>query len=248
MITGPGGGTGWRVAVKIGIGPASVSAVARYGAQFGPDITFLGVEPCDWAEPETYPQADVVILGAPSTVAPRTAPAPASGRSTSGRPAICLTTAPGPRWRCGSTGSRISRSSMPGTWRCSPAMPPAPWPTCRPRSTRSPRPGRSPGPRRGPHDRLAGRRRGGPASRPGPDLDDPLRCPCRHRQRGVRLADRARPADASADRVRGLRGDRFLQIGLRGYWPEPETLSWMADQRMRSYEMTEIGARGSPSA
>ncbi len=41
-----------------------------------------------------------------------------------------------------------------------------------------------------------------------------------------------------------LRGDRFLQIGLRGYWPEPPTLAWMAEQRMRSYEMTEIGARG----
>jgi agmatinase len=41
-----------------------------------------------------------------------------------------------------------------------------------------------------------------------------------------------------------LRGDRFLQVGLRGYWPEPETLLWMAEQRMRSYEMAEIGARG----
>jgi len=41
-----------------------------------------------------------------------------------------------------------------------------------------------------------------------------------------------------------LRGDRFLQIGLRGYWPEPETLDWMAGQRMRSYEMTEVVARG----
>src|SRR3954465_13060989 len=41
-----------------------------------------------------------------------------------------------------------------------------------------------------------------------------------------------------------LRGDRFLQIGLRGYWPPPETLDWMAEQRMRSYEMSEIGARG----
>src|ERR1035437_793738 len=30
------------------------------------------------------------------------------------------------------------------------------------------------------------------------------------------------------------RGDRFLQIGLRGYWPEPETLAWMAAQGMRS--------------
>lgn len=41
-----------------------------------------------------------------------------------------------------------------------------------------------------------------------------------------------------------LRGDRFLQMGLRGYWPEPETLAWMAEQDMRSYEMTEIVARG----
>jgi agmatinase len=40
------------------------------------------------------------------------------------------------------------------------------------------------------------------------------------------------------------RGDRFLQIGLRGYWPEPETLDWMAEQGMRSYEMGEIVARG----
>jgi agmatinase len=40
------------------------------------------------------------------------------------------------------------------------------------------------------------------------------------------------------------RGDRFLQMGLRGYWPGPETLDWMAEQGMRSYEMTEIVARG----
>jgi agmatinase len=43
------------------------------------------------------------------------------------------------------------------------------------------------------------------------------------------------------------RGDRFLQLGLRGYWPEPETLSWMAEQRMRSYEMHEIVRRGLPA-
>ncbi len=41
-----------------------------------------------------------------------------------------------------------------------------------------------------------------------------------------------------------VRGDRFLQLGLRGYWPEPPTLDWMAGQSMRSYEMTEIGHRG----
>lgn len=41
-----------------------------------------------------------------------------------------------------------------------------------------------------------------------------------------------------------VRGDRFLQLGLRGYWPSPKTLNWMRDQGMRSYEMTEIHHRG----
>jgi agmatinase len=41
-----------------------------------------------------------------------------------------------------------------------------------------------------------------------------------------------------------LRGDRFLQMGLRGYWPDEPVLEWMAQQRIRSYEMTEIVARG----
>jgi len=40
------------------------------------------------------------------------------------------------------------------------------------------------------------------------------------------------------------RGDRFLQLGLRGYWPEPPTLDWMAEQSMRSFEMHEIVTRG----
>lgn len=41
-----------------------------------------------------------------------------------------------------------------------------------------------------------------------------------------------------------VRGDRFLQLGLRGYWPDSKTLDWMRDQGMRSYEMTEIQHRG----
>ena len=41
-----------------------------------------------------------------------------------------------------------------------------------------------------------------------------------------------------------VRGDRFLQLGLRGYWPDNTTLEWMRDQGMRSYEMTEIHNRG----
>jgi agmatinase len=41
-----------------------------------------------------------------------------------------------------------------------------------------------------------------------------------------------------------VHGDKFVQIGLRGYWPDADTLHWMADQRMRSYDMAEIVDRG----
>lgn len=39
-------------------------------------------------------------------------------------------------------------------------------------------------------------------------------------------------------------GRRFVQIGLRGYWPEPEVIAWMREQGMRSYMMNEIVDRG----
>jgi agmatinase len=41
-----------------------------------------------------------------------------------------------------------------------------------------------------------------------------------------------------------VRPERFFQIGLRGYWPEPETLSWMAAEGMRCFEMAEVVSRG----
>ena len=39
-------------------------------------------------------------------------------------------------------------------------------------------------------------------------------------------------------------GANFVQVGLRGYWPGPETLGWMRDQGMRWHLMTEIEERG----
>ncbi len=39
-------------------------------------------------------------------------------------------------------------------------------------------------------------------------------------------------------------GHRFVQIGLRGYWPEPDVMQWMREQKMRSFLMNEIVARG----
>ena len=67
----------------------------RYGAQFGPDITFLGVDKADLDEPDTYADADVVILGAPAgdvlfgprrlTTIPGNAGGRAAGPAGSGR-------------------------------------------------------------------------------------------------------------------------------------------------------------------
>lgn len=39
-------------------------------------------------------------------------------------------------------------------------------------------------------------------------------------------------------------GHRFVQIGLRGYWPEPQVIEWMRQQRMRTYMMNDIVDRG----
>ncbi|MFE5339925.1 agmatinase [Isoptericola sp. NPDC056578] len=35
-------------------------------------------------------------------------------------------------------------------------------------------------------------------------------------------------------------GKNFVQVGLRGYWPDQQTLDWMDDQRMRTHFMAEI--------
>ena len=81
-------------------------------------------------------------------------------------------------------------------------------------------------PRRRPHHRPARCHRRGPPRGVGQGVGRPLRCPRRHRRPPVRVADRvtARPCAASSSPERS-RGDRFLQIGLRGYWPDPETLT-----------------------
>lgn len=35
-------------------------------------------------------------------------------------------------------------------------------------------------------------------------------------------------------------GHRFVQIGLRGYWPEPDVVEWMQLQKMKSFRMDQI--------
>jgi agmatinase len=39
-------------------------------------------------------------------------------------------------------------------------------------------------------------------------------------------------------------GRNFVQVGLRGYWPPPETLEWMRQHELRVHFMTEIEERG----
>ena len=40
-------------------------------------------------------------------------------------------------------------------------------------------------------------------------------------------------------------GPNFVQVGLRGYWPEKETFDWMREQGLRWHTMVEIEDRGS---
>jgi agmatinase len=39
-------------------------------------------------------------------------------------------------------------------------------------------------------------------------------------------------------------GRNFVQVGLRGYWPEPDVFAWMQEQGMRWHLMREIEERG----
>jgi agmatinase len=39
-------------------------------------------------------------------------------------------------------------------------------------------------------------------------------------------------------------GPNFVQIGLRGYWPERDTFEWMKEQGLRWHRMVEIEERG----
>jgi len=41
-----------------------------------------------------------------------------------------------------------------------------------------------------------------------------------------------------------VKGRNFVQVGLRGYWPPPETFAWMQEQGLRWHLMREIEERG----
>ncbi|HTJ37161.1 MAG TPA: agmatinase [Dactylosporangium sp.] len=216
--------------------------MTRYGPMFGPDITFLGVPPCDLA---ALPEADVVIVGAPfdggTSHRPGTRFGPQAIRQAcylpqdGSRPSLALGVdalrdlrvfdAGDVEMYAGDAAAAIRRlEDAVFAVADSGAIPIV---------------------------------LGGDHTIAWPDATGVARKLGYGRVSMVHFDAHADTGDVEFGSLIGhgqpmrrliesgaLRGDRFLQIGLRGYWPGPETLDWMAAQGMRSYEMTEIVARG----
>ena len=219
--------------------------MARYGAQFGPDITFLGVDPCDWADTSTYAGADVVILGAPFD------------GGTSHRPGTRF----GPQYirqSCylphdGSRPSLALRVDALKDLRVLDAGDVMMFSGDAERSVRDLQEAVHAVAAAGAIPLVLG----GDHTIAWPDAAGVAQHVGQGRVSMIHFDAHADTGDIEFGSLVGhgqpmrrliesgaVRGDRFLQIGLRGYWPEPATLSWMAHQEMRSYEMTEIVARG----
>lgn len=219
--------------------------MARYGPQFGPDITFLGVDRCDWAEPDTYADADVVILGAPFDGG-------TSNRSGArfGPKAI--------RETCylphdGSRPSLALRVDGLADLRVYDAGDVEMFSGDAERSVRDLQEAVHAVTSHGAVPLILG----GDHTIAWPDAAGVAQHLGQGRVSMIHFDAHADTGDVEFGSLVGhgqpmrrliesgaLRGDRFLQVGLRGYWPGPETLAWMAQQGMRSYEMTEIVARG----
>src|ERR1700710_1695013 len=219
--------------------------MARYGPQFGPDITFLGVDRCDWADESTYADADVVILGAPfdggtshrsgTRFGPNAIRQGCYLAHDGSRPSLALRTDGLRDLRVYDAGDvemfsgdaeRSVRDLQAAVYAVtsSGAIPLV---------------------------------LGGDHTIAWPDAAGVAQHLGQGRISMIHFDAHADTGDITFGSLWGhgqpmrrliesgaLRGDRFLQVGLRGYWPEPETLDWMAEQGMRSYEMTEIVARG----
>ncbi len=219
--------------------------MTRYGPQYGPDITFLGVDRCDLDEPSTYDGADVVIVGAPfdggTSHRPGTRFGPMAIRQTDylphdgSRPHLALRVDALQDLRVVDAGDveMYSGDVMASIAALEEAV------------FKVSSSGAVPLVLGGDHTIAL------------PDATGVARHLGYGRVSMLHFDAHADTGDIEFGSLYGhgqpmrrliesgaLRGDRFLQIGLRGYWPGPETLSWMAEQRMRSYEMTEIGARG----
>ena len=219
--------------------------MTRYGPQFGPGITFLGVPRCDLDDPGTYADADVVILGAPfdggTSHRPGARFGPMAIRMTDylphdgSRPSLALRTDGLVDLRVLDAGDVEMYSG--DIEKALPALESA--------VEKVTRAGAIPIVLGGDHSIAF------------PDAKGVANVLGHGRVSMLHFDAHADTGDIEFGSLWGhgqpmrrliesgaLRGDRFLQIGLRGYWPPPETLDWMAVQGMRSYEMTEIGRRG----
>ena len=219
--------------------------MARYGPQFGPDVTFLGVPRCDLDEPESYAGADVVILGAPfdggTSHRPGARFGPMAIRTTDylphdgSRPSLALRTDALVDLTVVDAGDVEMYSG--DIEKALPALEAA--------VEKVTRAGAIPVVLGGDHSIAF------------PDATGVANVLGHGRVSMLHFDAHADTGDIEFGSLWGhgqpmrrliesgaLRADRFLQIGLRGYWPPPETLDWMASHRMRSYEMTEIGRRG----
>ncbi len=219
--------------------------MTRYGAQFGPDITFLGVARCDLDDPQTYARADAVILGAPfdggTSHRPGARFGPMAIRMTdylpheASRPSLALRTDALTDLRVLDAGDVEMYSG--DIEAALPALEAA--------VEKVTRAGAIPVILGGDHSIAF------------PDAKGVANVLGHGRVSMIHFDAHADTGDITFGSLWGhgqpmrrliesgaLRGDRFLQIGLRGYWPGPQTLDWMAGQGMRSYEMTEIGYRG----
>lgn len=219
--------------------------MARYGPQFGPDITFLGVDRCDWADATTYADADVVILGAPFDGGTSNRAGARFGpqliRQTDylphdgSRPSLALRVD-------GLRDLRVYDAGDVELFSGDAA-----------RSVRDLQAAVYEVARNGAIPLILG----GDHTIAWPDAAGVAQHLGQGRISMIHFDAHADTGDIEFGSLIGhgqpmrrliesgaVRGDRFLQVGLRGYWPPPETLDWMAEQRMRSYEMTEIGERG----
>jgi agmatinase len=219
--------------------------MARYGAQFGPDLTFLGVPTCDWAEPATYADADVVILGAPfdggTSHRPGTRFGPQYIRQTcylphdGSRPSLALrvdglrdlgVVDAGDVEMFSGDAARSVADLQAAVYAVASQ-------------------GAIPLILGGDHT-IAWPDAAGVAQHLGQGRISMIHFDAHADTGNVEFGSLIGHGQPMRRLIESgaLRGDRFLQIGLRGYWPEPETLDWMAAQGMRSYEMTEVVERG----
>jgi agmatinase len=219
--------------------------MSRYGAMFGPDVTFLGVDRCDLGDSSTLTGADVVVIGAPfdggTSHRPGARFGPQAIRSTDYLP------------HDGSRPHLALRVDALQDIRVLDAgdveMPPGDIET----SLHALEDAVAAATAAGAIPLILG----GDHSIALADVTGVARTHGFGRVSVIHFDAHADTGDIEFGSLYGhgqpmrrliesgaARGDRFLQIGLRGYWPGPETLDWMAAQGMRSYEMTEIGRRG----